>query len=122
VLLSIADGLADSAGMHLSEESEIENGASKHTSREVWLTTIFTLVSVVGIAMTFVVPILIFPLGTAVLVAIGWGLLLLVFLNYYIAKIKNENPLRLILEHILLAIALILISNWLGTLLAVLLK
>jgi VIT1/CCC1 family predicted Fe2+/Mn2+ transporter len=122
VLLSIADGLADAAGMHLSEESEMEGGTSKHTSREVWLTTIFTLLSVVGIAMTFVIPIVIFPLGTAVLVAIGWGLFLLVFLNYYIAKIKNENPLKLISEHILLAVALILVSNWLGTLLAVLLK
>jgi VIT1/CCC1 family predicted Fe2+/Mn2+ transporter len=119
VLLSIADGLADSAGMHLSEESEVEGGKSKHTSKEVWLTTIFTFVSVVGIAISFVIPILLFDLGTAILIVIGWGFLLLILLNYYIAKIKNEKPLKLIVEHLLLAVAIILVADWLGTLLAI---
>jgi VIT1/CCC1 family predicted Fe2+/Mn2+ transporter len=118
MIMAIADGLADAAGMHLSEEAETDRGRAKHTRKEVWITTLLTLFSVVGVVITFVIPILIFALGTAVLIAIGWGLLLLVILNYYIARVKNENPARLIFEHLLLAVALILISDLVGVLIA----
>jgi VIT1/CCC1 family predicted Fe2+/Mn2+ transporter len=122
VIMAIADGLADSAGIHMSEEAEFEKGRSKHTSREVWMTTILTLFSVLGIVMTFVVPILVLPLNSAVIVAVAWGFLLLVLLNYHIAKIKGEKPISIIAEHLLLAIALIIISNLTGTLLAAALR
>jgi VIT1/CCC1 family predicted Fe2+/Mn2+ transporter len=118
IIMAIADGLADAAGLHLSEESELEKGKSKHTAKEVWLTTLFTFVSVAGFILTFVIPILIFPLGTAVLVAIGWGILLLVVLNFSIAKARKENPIRLIAEHILLALFVIVVSHRVGHLIA----
>lgn len=122
IIMSISDGLADAAGIHLSEETEMEKEKIKHTDKEVWLTTLLTLFFVVGVGITFVIPILIFPIETAVFIAIGYGMLLLIFLNYYIAKIKNANPIKLILEHILLAIVLIIISNWIGNLITLWVK
>jgi VIT1/CCC1 family predicted Fe2+/Mn2+ transporter len=116
IIMAISDGLADAAGIHLSEEAEMEQEKNKHTDKEGWLTTLLTLFFLVGVVITFVIPILIFPLGTAVFIAIGYGMLLLILLNYYIAKIKKVNPIKLILEHILLAIVLIIISNWIGNL------
>ena len=116
--MSIADGLADAAGIHLSEEAEVERGKNKHSHKEVWLSTIFTLISVSGFILTFAIPILIFPLKTAILVAVGWGILLLIFLNFYIAKIKHVNPKRIILEHLCLALFVIVISHVVGNLVA----
>jgi len=121
-VMAIADGLADAAGLHLSEESEIEGGKAKHTSREVWITTFLTFFSVCGFILTFAVPLLLFQLETAVLISVGWGLLLLVALNLYIAKIKNESPAKLVFEHILLALFVIVVSYLTGSLVGVMLE
>jgi len=116
IVMAIADGLADATGLHLAEESEIENGKAKHTSKEVWLTTIFTFLSVSGFCLTFAIPILLFPLRLAVFLAIAWGTLLLVLLNFYIAKIKKEKPAKLIFQHILIAVFVIIVSYGVGNL------
>jgi len=116
IIMAIADGLADAMGLHLAEESEIENGKAKHTSKEVWLTTIFTFLSVSGFCLTFAIPILLFPLKIAVFLAIAWGMLLLVFLNFYIAKIKGERAVKLIFQHILIAVFVIIVSYGVGNL------
>lgn len=122
IIMAIADGLSDAAGLHMAEEAEVEKGKTKHTPKEIWLTTLFTFLSVCGFSLTFAVPILIFPLKIAVFLAIGWGILLLILLNFYTAKIKKESPIKLISEHILLALFVIIISYWVGNLIAMWLK
>ncbi len=78
--------------MHVVEEAEVEKGKVKHTAKEIWQTTVFTFLSVSGFILTFGVPLLLFPLKTAVFIAIAWVLILL---NFCIAKIRNEiNPFR----------------------------
>jgi VIT1/CCC1 family predicted Fe2+/Mn2+ transporter len=119
VVMAIADGLADAVGLHVVEEAEVEKGKVIHTAKEIWQTTVFTFLSVSGFILTFVVPILLFPLKTAVFVAIAWGLLLLILLNFCIAKIRNERPLKLISEHVLLALFVVIISYLAGSLIAV---
>ena len=118
IIMAIADGLADAAGLHISEESEQEKGMAKHNSREIWLTTFFTFLSVAGFILTFSIPILIFPLNIAVFVAVGWGMLLLILLNICIAKIKKERPIKLIFEHVFLALFVIAVSYYIGDLIA----
>lgn len=119
VVMAIADGLSDAISLHTAEEAEVENGMSKHTPKEIWLTTLFAFLSVSGFTLTFTIPVLIFPLEKATFVAIAWGMLLLVLLNYYIAKTKKENPVKLIAEHILLAMFVIIVSYVVGDLVAI---
>ncbi len=118
IVMAIADGLADAVGFHMVEEAEVEKGKVKHTSKEIWLTTGITFLSVSGFILTFAIPVLLFPLETAVFLAIAWGMLLLIPLNFYIAKIRKEAPVKLILEHVLLALFVIIISYWVGDLIA----
>jgi len=118
VVMAIADGLSDAVGLHTAEEAEVENGKSKHTSKEIWLTTLFAFLSVSGFTLTFAIPTLICPIETAVILTIAWGMLLLILLNFYIAKIRRENPIKLISEHILLAIFVIIASHLVGILIA----
>lgn len=122
IIMAIADGLSDAVGLHMAEEAEVEGGKAKHTPKEIWLTTLFTFLSVCGFSLTFAVPILIFPLKIAVFLAIGWGILLLILLNFYTAKIKKESPIKLISEHISLALFVIIISYLIGNLIAMWLK
>jgi len=119
IVMAIADGLSDSISLHTSEESEIRKGKAEHTKKEIWLVTLFTFLSIFCFTLTFVVPILLFPLKNAVLVAITWGIFLLIILNFYVARIRKENPIKLISEHLLLAIFVIIISYWVGTLIRI---
>jgi len=116
--MGIADGLSDAMSLHTVEEAELEKGESKHTPREVWLTTFLAFISVFGFTLTFIIPVLIFSPKIAIIIDIVWGILLLITLNSYIAKIKKENPLRLISEHILLAMVVIAVSYWVGSLIS----
>ena len=118
VVLAIADGLSDAAAMHVVEESEVEEGKSKHTPKEIWITTFCTFLAKVVVTLTFAIPVFLFPLGTAVPVSVAWGIILLIVLNFYVAKTKKESPIKIICEHVLLAIIVVIISYWIGNLIA----
>lgn len=118
VVMAIVDGLSDAISLHTAEEAEVEKERTKHTQKEVWLTTLFTFLAGCGFSLTFVIPILLFPIKTAVFVAIAWGMLLLILLNFHIGRIKKENPIKLISEHILLVVFVIIVSYLVGNLIA----
>jgi VIT1/CCC1 family predicted Fe2+/Mn2+ transporter len=122
VVMAIADGLSDAVSLHTAEEAEVDKGRGKHTPKEIWLTTLFAFLSVSGFTLTFAIPILLFPFETALFLTLAWGMLLLVLLNFNIAKIRKEKPIRLISEHILLAIITIILSHLVGNLIAIGLK
>ncbi|MBU0501654.1 MAG: hypothetical protein KJ811_00210, partial [Candidatus Margulisbacteria bacterium] len=54
--IAIADALSDALGIHISEESE-----NVHSTKEIWEATLATLFSKFLFALTFIIPILIFP-------------------------------------------------------------
>ena len=107
--IAIADAFSDALGIHVSEESE-----NKHTTKEIWESTIFTFAAKFIFAMTFVVPILLFPLTTAIVVSIVWGLSMLSIFSYYLAKDQKEKPWKVIGEHLLIAVVVIIITHYVG--------
>jgi len=115
VIMAIADGLSDAISLHTAEEAEVEKEKAKHTKKEVWLTTIFTFLAVCVFTLTFLFPIFLFPIKMAVIAAIFWGFFLLGLLNFYLAKMRKERPIKLISEHIFLASFVILISHLIGS-------
>jgi len=111
--IAIADAMSDALGIHVSEEAE-----NHHSTREIWEATIATFLAKFVFALTFLVPVLIFSLSTAIIVSIAWGLLLLTILSYRLARQQNANPARIIGEHVLIAVAVITITHFLGDLIA----
>ena len=109
LIIAIADAFSDALGIHVSEESE-----NKHTSREIWESTICTFAAKLIFAMTFVVPVLLFPLTTAIVVSIVWGLSLLAIFSYYLAKEQEEKPWKVVGEHLLIAVVVIIITHFVG--------
>ena len=105
--IAIADAFSDALGIHVSEESE-----GKHSHKEVWQSTLATFFTKFIFALTFVVPVLLFELSTAVIVAVVWGLLVLSVQSFHIAK-KNEK-LKVIFEHLLIAVVVILATHFVG--------
>ena len=113
IILAITDGLADAMGIHLSEESE-----NKHSSREIWLSAFFTFLGICIFTLSFLIPILLFPFPLFVWISIFWGLSLLSLLSFYLAKNQKKNVFKIIFEHNLIAILVIIVTYWFGNLIA----
>jgi len=66
--------------------------------------------------MTFIVPVLLFPLATAIIVSIVWGLFLLGIFSLYMAREQKAKPWKVISEHILIALIVIVVTYYVGIL------
>jgi VIT1/CCC1 family predicted Fe2+/Mn2+ transporter len=109
LIIAIADAFSDSLGIHVSEESEC-----KHSDREIWESTIATFLTKFAVAITFIVPILILPLAQAIVASIAWGLSLLSVFSYFIARDKGIKPWGIIAEHLVIAIIVVILTNYVG--------
>ncbi|HIH61881.1 MAG TPA: hypothetical protein HA298_04260 [Methanobacteriales archaeon] len=107
--IAVADALSDALGIHVSEEAE-----DRHTTREIWESTLATFLSKFVFALTFIVPLLLFNLSVAVIVNILWGLFLLGIFSFQIAREQKRNPWRIIAEHVIIALAVIIIAHYVG--------
>lgn len=112
--IAVADAFSDALGMHISQESE-----NQHPTKEIWQSTLATLLTKFFFALTFIGPVLFFSLTTAVIVSVIWGLLLLGVFSFYLARQRNVNPGKVITEHLLIALVVIaatrLIGEWIGS-------
>ena len=109
LIIAIADAFSDALGIHLSEESE-----NLHTRKQIWASTGATLVSKFVFALTFLIPVLFLEITTAVLVSVLWGIGILAILSYIIARSQNTNPRRVIAEHLLIALVVIIVTHFVG--------
>ena len=109
VVIAIADAMSDALGIHVSEESE-----NKHSTKEIWESTVSTFLSKFVFALIFIIPVLFLQLSTAIIVCVIWGLSLIAIFSYYIAKQQNVKPYRVILEHLIIAIMVIVITHYIG--------
>lgn len=117
LIIAIADAFSDSLGIHFSEESE-----NIHSSKEVWISTISTFFAKFVFALTFVVPVLIFELSTAIIISLIWGLSLLGIFSFKIAKEGKVNPWKVIAEHLMIASLVIAVTNFVGNWISTILK
>jgi VIT1/CCC1 family predicted Fe2+/Mn2+ transporter len=108
LIIAIADALSDSLGMHISEE------ASEKSEKEVRESTLSTFFAKFLVGATFVVPIVLLPLQTAVVVSIAWGLLLITVLSFFIARRDRKNPAWTIGEHVGLTLFIIFLTHNIG--------
>lgn len=107
--IAIADAFSDALGIHVSEESE-----NHHETIEIWQSTLSTLASKFFIATTFVVPILVFNLSTAIIISIIWGLFILGIFSYFVARGQQTSPWKAVSEHIFIALLVIIITHFVG--------
>jgi VIT1/CCC1 family predicted Fe2+/Mn2+ transporter len=107
--ISIADAFSDALGIHISEESELKN-----TEKHIWIATTSTFLTKLLFGLTFLIPILLVKLSTAIYINIGWGLFLLIFYSSYLARKQNRNSLKIIGEHVAIALIVIVITHFFG--------
>ncbi len=113
IVISVADAMSDGLGMHISEEA-----ARKKCDKHVWESTFSTFFFKFIFALSFIIPFIFFSLSTAIYISIFWGLLLLSLFSIYLAKQEKIKPYKVVSEHLIIAIAVIIITNYIGKLVA----
>lgn len=111
--IAIADSFSDALGVHVAKETE-----PNAVAREVWEATGFTFLFKFLFALTFIVPILLLPLSTAIVVSIIWGLSILSLLSYKLAQSQGQSRWESLGEHLGVAIVVLIITNTLGHIIA----
>jgi VIT1/CCC1 family predicted Fe2+/Mn2+ transporter len=107
--IAIADAFSDALGIHISEESE-----NVHSKKEVWESTIATFSAKLIFALTFVIPVLLLTLGNAIMVSIAWGMLVLGFISFWMAREQKSPAWHVIGEHWSIALLVIFITHFVG--------
>jgi len=109
--IAVADSCSDAISMHFSEESE-----GVHTNKEIWLSTFLTFLSKFIVTLSFLPLLFMFPLDIGMILNIVWGFLILSVFSYIIAKRQQNNPIKAIIEHVLIMGIVICITYYLGKL------
>ena len=111
--IAVADALSDAFGVHLSQESTGEN-----SKKQIWESTISTFLSKFLLALTFLIPVLIFDIKTARIIDIVWGFVvitLISFLSSILNRVEKKELISAVLEHVLLFIFTVTLSYLIGT-------
>lgn len=111
--IAIADALSDALGIHISVEY-----SNKHSFKHVWESTFATFFSKFFFALTFAVPVFLLKLQTAIIISIIWGLFLLSIFSYHMADKQKTSKLKVILEHLIIAVIVIIATYFVGKLVA----
>ena len=107
--IAIADAFSDALGIHISEEAE-----DKHSVGEIWEATISTLAFKFLFTVTFIIPLLLFPLSTATIVSVVWGLSLLGILSFRMAREQKMSAWKTVTEHLGIALVVIALTHYVG--------
>jgi VIT1/CCC1 family predicted Fe2+/Mn2+ transporter len=109
LIIAIADAFSDALGIHMSEESE-----NTHSTKEIWESTIATFLAKFIFSSTFIIPMLLLSLNVAIVVSIFYGLVLLSLLSFFMAREQGENPWKVIAEHLVIAVIVIILTHYVG--------
>jgi len=105
LIIALADNISDSLGIHIFQESE------RVERKEIWLSTSTNFITRILVSLTFMLLVIFLPMHLAVISSIVWGLLLLTFLSYTVAKDEGINPSLEVIKHLGIAILVILGSD-----------
>lgn len=110
--IALADNISDSLGIHLYKEAE------GYGERLSLLATTLSFVSRLLVSLSFVAIVLIFSISQSILVSIIWGFFLLILISYLITRSQSRNSILEIAKHVLVAVIVIVLSRYVGYMIA----
>ncbi len=110
--IAVADSLSDALGIHISEEAN-----HSRTTMQVWVATVATFLSKLY-AIIFIIPVLLFDLPVAININLVFGISILTILSYYLAISQGTKAWKVILEHLIIIIVVVILTYILGKFIA----
>ncbi len=111
--IAIADAFSDALGIHMSEESE-----ARHSSKEIWESTVSTFLFKFIFALTFIIPVTLFELTTAIIASVIWGIILIGFFSYSITREQEKPTWKTVLEHLIIVVTVVVVAHLIGELIS----
>ena len=96
--------------MHVSEEF----GKNSHVG--VWSFMLSTFIFKLIFALTFLVPVLLLSLKSAVVVSVIWGFVLIGGFSYYVALKRKVKAWKVVGEHLAITVLVIVVTYLVGVL------
>ena len=109
VVIAISDAMSDAMGIHLSEEADPDS-----TRAHIWSATLSTFITKFLVAISFALPLLVMPLGQAVIVGAVWGLIIISVMSFFLARLQQAPVWRAVGEHLVIALVVIAVSHFVG--------
>ena len=107
--IAIADAFSDALGMHITIEAE-----NRHSRQDIWESTGMTFVAKFLVAISFLVPVLMWPLETAIVASLAWGMALLTVLSLRMAQEQHAAPWKVVGEHVAIALLVVTVTHYVG--------
>ena len=107
LIFAVADNISDSLGLHIFQESDLKK------PKVVSVSTFSNFFARLLVVLIFVLAVVFLPIDYAVIFSIIYGISLLSILSYFIAKEQKANPYLSILEHVTIAVLVIIVSYFL---------
>ena len=111
--IAFADSFSDAMGIHFSQERD-----NNLSHREIWKSTFCTLICKMIFSLMFVIPVLIFDLNIAVMISVIIGFYLIFLFSLNIARERNDNPFKVVGEHMLITSLVIIFTHYVGILIS----
>ena len=107
--IAISDSMSDALGIHVSQESQ-----NKNSVRAIWEATLATFLSKLILTLSFIIPVLTLELFQAIIVSVIWGLSILSFFSFIVAKQQQEDPWKAVAEHLTIDSVVVLVTYFVG--------
>ncbi len=80
----------------------------------MWESTACTFIAKFVFALTFVIPVMLLELQTAIIASIVWSLIILTALNFYVARMEKTGSLKVVAEHLAITLIVIAATHYAG--------
>lgn len=113
IMIAVADSFADSLGIHIAKESE-----GNFSNKQVWQATFSTLLFKMFFSSSFLIPVIFLPIYPAIYISLVWGAFILIFQSFKLAKENKSNIVKVIIEHLAIAVFVVVLNFYLGGLIS----
>ena len=112
-VIALADNISDMLGIHIYQEGEYAS------FRKVWRSTVSNFIARFCVILVFILFVLLLPPVIAIVCSLLYGFLILTVVSYLVAQKRHTAPKAIIVEHILIAIFVLVLSKYISYLIKI---
>ena len=107
-IIALADNISDTLGIHIYQEGEYAS------FRKVWRSTISNFLARLCVIAVFILIVFILPPVVAIICSVLYGFFVLTMISYLVAKKRHIPPTSVIIEHLLIATTVLVVSKYIS--------
>ena len=107
----VADAFANSAGFHVSQESE-----GIYTQKSIRMSTIWCFFATIAASVAVTIPLIMLPLNYAIASSFVIAITTLICIALYVSKYHHVKGIKLVIEYVLIGVVAAIATHYIGKL------